>query len=128
VINYFNFYIPTGLGLILFIATIAITCWIYQDAKSRSMDEKFWAIITCFSGCIGCLIYLLVRVDNIYQYSSDIIKSGPFCPYCGTRKDPNTNTCPKCDIPPKGNYCSNCGNFMPIGNLYCTQCGAKNKT
>ncbi len=58
-----------GVLLISFLIIIPITCiisiaiavWVYKDAQKRDMDETMWLLIVLVSGCIGCIIYLIVR-------------------------------------------------------------------
>ncbi len=49
------------LGLIGCIISIAIAVWVYKDAKKRDMNETVWLLIVLLTGCIGCIIYLIVR-------------------------------------------------------------------
>ncbi|MGV9204954.1 MAG: PLDc N-terminal domain-containing protein [Promethearchaeia archaeon] len=43
------------------IISIAIAVWVYRDAKERDMNETMWLLIILLTGCIGCIIYLIVR-------------------------------------------------------------------
>lgn len=44
-----------------FIINILIGIWIYKDAKKRDMNAAVWLLIVLLTGCIGCIIYLVVR-------------------------------------------------------------------
>ena len=64
---------PTGLfGGIIFLTLIVvaivgliisllIAIWVYKDAKKRDMNATMWLLIVLLTGCIGCIIYLVVR-------------------------------------------------------------------
>ena len=93
--------IELGVGLISLLITIPCLIWLYRDAESRGMDGTKWLIIGLVGGCIGCIIYLIVREDNTSappssynnpspNYQSEVPSSGRpdinsplvFCPYC----------------------------------------------
>jgi len=40
---------------------IALAVWVYKDAEKRDMGGAVWLIIVILTGCIGCIIYLIVR-------------------------------------------------------------------
>ena len=44
-----------------FIINLLIGIWIYKDAKKRDMNAAVWLLIVLLTGCIGCIIYLVVR-------------------------------------------------------------------
>ncbi len=50
--------------------TAGVTVWVYRDAIRRDMDGALWVAIILLSGCIGSLIYLIVRKDHPYVYPS----------------------------------------------------------
>ena len=57
--------IATGFGcfcyLIGFVIEVALTWWVYNDAKKRgNPNAVLWAVVTFFLGLIGLLIYILV--------------------------------------------------------------------
>ncbi|MHA1460335.1 MAG: hypothetical protein ACTSO8_02540 [Promethearchaeota archaeon] len=65
-------YDPTGfLGafLLIYIVILVVAClislgisiWVYKDAKKRDMNATVWLLIVLVTGCIGCIIYLVVR-------------------------------------------------------------------
>ena len=49
------------LGVVFFIIGIALAVWVYKDAKKRDMNAAVWLLIVLLTGCIGCIIYLIVR-------------------------------------------------------------------
>jgi len=57
-ITWFNVIITIA---IIFIISIAIAVWVYNDAKKRDMNAAVWLLIVLFTNCIGCIIYLIVR-------------------------------------------------------------------
>jgi len=57
---------PLMLGMIItliifWIVAIGLAVWVYKDAKKRDMNAVVWLLIVLLSGCIGCIIYLIVR-------------------------------------------------------------------
>ena len=57
---------PTILGIIItliifWIVAIGLAVWVYKDGKKRDMNAVVWLLIVLLSGCIGCIIYLIVR-------------------------------------------------------------------
>ena len=66
------FTIPTdilGPLMMIYIIVILVSCvislliaiWVYKDAKKRDMNAPVWLLIVLVTGCIGCIIYLVVR-------------------------------------------------------------------
>lgn len=47
--------------VVFFILGIALAVWVYKDAKKRDMNAAVWLLIVLITGCIGCIIYLIVR-------------------------------------------------------------------
>ncbi|TFF88253.1 MAG: hypothetical protein EU550_01620 [Promethearchaeota archaeon] len=47
--------------IIYFIIGILLAIWVYTDARKRDMDAPVWLLIVLLTGCIGCIIYLVVR-------------------------------------------------------------------
>lgn len=43
------------------IISIVLCVWVYRDAEKREMGGALWLIIVLITGCIGCIIYLIVR-------------------------------------------------------------------
>ena len=67
-----TFYDPFGAlaGLmIIYVVIVIVVCliglalsiWVYKDAKKRDMNAAVWLLIVLVTGCIGCIIYLVVR-------------------------------------------------------------------
>ena len=49
------------LPIIWFVIAIAVAIWVYKDAKKRDMNAAVWLLIVLVTGCIGCIIYLIIR-------------------------------------------------------------------
>ena len=49
------------LPIVWFVIAIAVAIWVYKDAKKRDMNAAVWLLIVLVTGCIGCIIYLVVR-------------------------------------------------------------------
>jgi len=49
------------LPIIWFVIAILVAVWVYRDAKKRDMNAAVWLLIVLVTGCIGCIIYLVVR-------------------------------------------------------------------
>ncbi len=49
------------LVVVFYIIGILIAVWVYKDAKKRDMNAAVWLLIVLLTGCIGCIIYLVVR-------------------------------------------------------------------
>ncbi|MBY9007269.1 MAG: hypothetical protein KGD63_10980 [Candidatus Lokiarchaeota archaeon] len=47
--------------VVWFVVSLLIAIWVYKDAKSRDMNAAVWLLIVLLTGCIGCIIYLVVR-------------------------------------------------------------------
>jgi len=57
---------PIMLGIIItliifWIIAIGLAVWVYKDVKKRDMNAVVWLLIVLLSGCIGCIIYLIIR-------------------------------------------------------------------
>ena len=46
---------------VFYIIGILIAVWVYKDAKKRDMNAAVWLLICLVTGCIGCIVYLVVR-------------------------------------------------------------------
>ena len=53
--------IPIILAIVWFVIAILVAIWVYKDAKKRDMNAAVWLLIVLVTGCIGCIIYLVVR-------------------------------------------------------------------
>ena len=49
------------LVVVWFVISLLIAVWVYKDAKKRDMNAAVWLLIVLVTGCIGCIIYLVVR-------------------------------------------------------------------
>ncbi len=47
--------------VVWFVVALLIAIWVYKDAKKRDMNAAVWLLIVLVTGCIGCIIYLVVR-------------------------------------------------------------------
>ncbi len=47
--------------IIYYVIGILIAVWVYKDAKKRDMNATVWLLIVLITGCLGCIIYLVVR-------------------------------------------------------------------
>jgi len=47
--------------IVWFVVALLIAIWVYKDAKKRDMNAAVWLLIVLLTGCIGCIIYLVVR-------------------------------------------------------------------
>ena len=57
---------PVVIGIIIaliifWVIAIVLAVWVYKDAKKRDLNAVVWLLIVLLSGCIGCIIYLIVR-------------------------------------------------------------------
>jgi len=53
--------IPIILAVVFFVVALLLAVWVYKDAKKRDMNAAVWLLIVLVTGCIGCIIYLVVR-------------------------------------------------------------------
>ena len=49
------------IAIVSLIISLLIAIWVYKDAKKRDMNATMWLLIVLLTGCIGCIIYLVVR-------------------------------------------------------------------
>jgi len=47
--------------IVVCVISLLIAIWVYKDAKKRDMNAAVWLLIVLVTGCIGCIIYLVVR-------------------------------------------------------------------
>ena len=55
------FLIIIVLVIVILVIGILLAIWVYKDAKKRDMNAAVWLLIVLVTGCIGCIIYLVVR-------------------------------------------------------------------
>jgi glucose uptake protein GlcU len=54
-----------ALALLFFLIGIAITFWVYSDAKRNSPQSAvLWALVAFFGGLLGLLLYVLLGRDT----------------------------------------------------------------
>ena len=69
---------------------IAIAVWVYNDAKSRGMDNAvLLTVLTVFTGLLGLLIYILMRPKG------NLVP----CPSCQKKRLEGSAKCPHCGNP-----------------------------
>ena len=74
--------------VLLLVVNVLILIWVYNDAKSRGMENAvLWLIIVLITGLIGLIIYLIVRPkgDKVVcpSCSKKRMTGLPRCPHCG---------------------------------------------
>ncbi|MBY8979622.1 MAG: PLDc N-terminal domain-containing protein [Candidatus Lokiarchaeota archaeon] len=57
----FLLFLPLILAAVYWIIALLLCIWVYKDAKKRDMNAAVWLLIVLVTGCIGCIIYLVVR-------------------------------------------------------------------
>ena len=57
----FLLFLPLILAAVYWIVALLLCVWVYKDAKKRDMNAAVWLLIVLVTGCIGCIIYLVVR-------------------------------------------------------------------
>ena len=57
----FLIFLPIILAAVYWIIALILCIWVYKDAKKRDMNAAVWLLIVLVTGCIGCIIYLVVR-------------------------------------------------------------------
>ncbi|MCK5683019.1 hypothetical protein KAJ27_02825 [bacterium] len=55
--------------VICIILHILFTVWVYNDLKARQVDGALWIFIVLLSGFWGALVYSLVRLGDIVDFS-----------------------------------------------------------
>ena len=57
------------IGILLFVAYIAIAIWMYKDAEKRGEKGVLWVIVWLVGNIIGLIIWLIVRpsMDEVYR-------------------------------------------------------------
>lgn len=85
--------------ILLFIVWIAVSIWVYKDAKKRGEESPIiWFLVTFFGGLIGLIVWFVVRPPigglKISKYPS--FNTGRFCPICGRNIPFNATFCPYC--------------------------------
>ncbi|MDE6627113.1 MAG: zinc ribbon domain-containing protein [Lachnospiraceae bacterium] len=88
-----HFAISILLGALISIAIFALAVllgvWTYRDAHNKGMNGFLWTVVVILvPGCIGLLIYLIVRMD----YNKVI------CSNCNERVDGRSRFCANCGM------------------------------
>jgi hypothetical protein len=127
----YPYYNPFGPMLaILSIVSFATCClsiilavWVYKDAQKRDMDATVWLAVVLLGGCIGCIVYLIVR----HPIGGETSKTPSYTPE--PTYIPEETTAPSyetekvTEITTK--YCRNCGEKIPSDATFCPICGSK---
>ena len=124
----YDYYYFAIFGLSIFAVSCCISIllgvWVYKDAKKRNMNASVWVLIVLLIGCIGLIIYLIVRepiqparVEGAPQYQQPT-----YPPKEGTTTPPPEPARPV-EKPTK--YCGNCGGKIPVDATFCPLCGSK---
>ena len=51
-------------SIVGFIITVALCVWVYKDAEKHGEQGVVWLLVVLFTGCIGLIIYLIIRNKN----------------------------------------------------------------
>ncbi len=94
---------------------IVLGVWVYYDAKKRNMNAATWVAITLIGGCIGCIIYLVVR-EPVQQAPAQPYRQE----YQGERYAPSYESHKQ---PPRTKSCRSCGTTLPYDARFCPTCG-----
>jgi len=117
--------IPLIIFIAIFICIIPIilAVWVYRDSEKRGMDSTIWLLIILIGGCIGCIIYLIVRKPLLSE-QRPVPAAGPpkMGPY-EAREPPPPEPAKVEDKDTK--FCPSCGSKMPAAATFCPNCGAK---
>lgn len=57
------------LGLLVFVAFIGLTVWVYKDAQQHSEQPAFlWAVVVFLAPLIGILLYMFIGRESGGSY------------------------------------------------------------
>lgn len=99
-------------GAVLCAAMIALTGYIYADAKRRGMQAVLWVIlIVLIPKPIGYIAYFLLRKPLLGT-----------CPRCQERVSSEFHYCPKCNFA-LWPVCAHCGRPISKEFVFCPYCG-----
>jgi Double zinc ribbon len=101
--------------MLLEVAWVALTGYIYADAKRRQMRHVMWTLLSILiPNGIGMILYFILR-DPLPKPCPGCghVEKGkfPFCPRCGTLLQPTCSTCDK-PVEPTWANCAYCGMKM----------------
>jgi Double zinc ribbon len=104
-----------GVFLSIF-ALVLLIGYVNADAKRRGMRYVMWTLLAIFiPDGIGIILYFVLRdpMPKKCPACGTMVKTGVFCPQCGTAVQP---TCPSCKkgIEPGWSHCPHCGTALPV--------------
>jgi RNA polymerase subunit RPABC4/transcription elongation factor Spt4 len=89
----------------------ALVGFIYADARRRRMRHVLWAWLALVPYFIGVIVYFIMRdplPTPCPHCGTDVPRTYPFCPGCGTSIHP---------------VCSRCGKILQRDWMNCPHCG-----
>ncbi|MFX0056682.1 MAG: zinc-ribbon domain-containing protein [Candidatus Hodarchaeota archaeon] len=103
--------------------SIVFAIWVYKDAQKRDMDATVWLLVVLIAGCIGCIIYLIVR----HPIGDEVSKQPSYTPEPSYQPQdmPATPYTPEKPTEISTKYCRNCGEKIPYDATYCPICGSR---
>jgi hypothetical protein len=101
---------------LIFFAWVLFDGYVFGDAKRRGMRYVMWTLLAIFiPNAIGIILYFVLRdpMPKKCPACAAMVKTGVFCPQCGTAVQP---TCPSCkrSVEPGWTHCPNCGTALPV--------------
>lgn len=103
--------------------SILLAVWVYKDAQKRDMDATVWLLVVLLVGCLGCIIYLIVR----HPIGGEVSKKPSYQPE--PTYQPQQISTPSYEpekiLETRTKYCSNCGEKIPSDAMFCPICGSK---
>jgi hypothetical protein len=108
-----RFLFAYGIFLLLFLYVLVVG-YICGDSKRRGMNCVLWTLIAILvPNTIGIILYFVLRdpVPRPCPSCATPVKSGVFCPHCGTALQA---TCPSCrrGVEPAWTHCPHCGSKL----------------
>lgn len=107
---------------LMFLAWIAMTIWVFNDAEKRRMNGLLWALLVFFGHFLALVVYLLIRNDQLP--GGDAPKLTEVCPSCSQAVSPGFVYCPHCGTA-MNTSCSSCKKPVEAGWQVCPYCGEK---
>ncbi len=124
-----------GMMMVLLIPLIILGCiipiilgvWVYKDAEKRGMDNTVWLIIVLLVGCLGCIIYLIVRKPIGGEQKAPPSYTAPTTTQATTPYEERAPAPPETGKPIEKDkkFCPTCGASIPAQATFCPHCGSK---